>query len=607
MNRKFKLFISLIAIIVFIFSLTACDTGNILPEPTPSATNGNENNGPTPSPTQGTDNGGGNEDEEDFSALADFVIDIEEGKEIKILVLADTQIIDAGQMRTPQRLGSTQQQMWATDTIYDNCFKYIAHAVNSTQPDLILIVGDIIYGEFDDSGAALLKVVEHMESYKIPWAPVFGNHDNESLKGVEWQVQQFLNAEYCLFKRGDVTGNGNYTIALTQGGKLARMVYMMDSNGCHSSTDPSVKKTRGFGNDQKQWIIDNATLIEETLERQIPSFIALHIPTIEFLHAAIEAGYQPQADTSSQDFYSYKIGIDVEAKNGDFGTKNEHFKDIHNEEGFLDILKAHNFDGVFVGHNHRNNTSVLYESIRWTFTLKTGTYDRFNPGELGGTLIEVASGGETFTVEHVYYEGPEALFDAIPNQLILNEKGLLFTNNNTGSVAFARAQSVFEMSGYAEVVFSLQQLQDPSAEANFKEVWIEFTNGSDAVWVKLICYNAPGTQGNYMAFASVLTYKEDKATQIAVQENINLNFNFNNSVDVSDINVKIVYNPAENKVSIGKEGTTLTDFNLTEHDIPVGNYNLWTSVNHGGMIIKEINAFSFSDYFDLDLFLEGLN
>jgi hypothetical protein len=56
-------------------------------------------------------------------------------------------------------------------------------------------------------------------------------------------------------------------------------------------------------------------------------------------------------------------------------------------------------DGVFVGHCHAINTSILWQGIRWTYGLKTGQYDYHTPGQVGGTLITL--NGESFTVHHI--------------------------------------------------------------------------------------------------------------------------------------------------------------------------------------------------------------
>ena len=65
----------------------------------------------------------------------------------------------------------------------------------------------------------------------------------------------------------------------------------------------------------------------------------------------------------------------------------------------MDQLHTAGVDGVFVGHCHANNTSVLWNGIRWTYGLKTGQYDYHTPGQLGGTLITLWD--KAFTVTHI--------------------------------------------------------------------------------------------------------------------------------------------------------------------------------------------------------------
>ena len=273
---------------------------------------------------------------------------------------------------------------YAPGKIYENLYVYITQLVERTNPDLIIIPGDVIYGEFDDAGTSLTGFISFMEGFGIPWAPVMGNHDgNESAKGAAWQCQQYINAPNCLFKTGTVKGYGNYTIGIRQGGELVRTIYMMDKSS-----------SVGFGADQKEWLDLAAQRIADAYQKSIPAFLVFHIPVNEFQDAAIAAGYQLAADGA----YIYTIGAN---SNGDFGAKGEAFKSIHAEPGLLALLKKHNFDGVFVGHNHLINTSVLYQGIRWTFGLKTGKYDRY-PTNHGGTSILVEEGGAAFVVSHVY-------------------------------------------------------------------------------------------------------------------------------------------------------------------------------------------------------------
>ena len=330
--------------------------------------------------------------------LVDSIVEIESGRDIRILQLTDTQIIDASQSRSEDRLDANSKIKWATNTIEANCFNYIRDTIEMTNPDLILITGDVVYGEFDDTGTTFRKVVKYMDSFKIPWAIVFGNHDNESKMGVDWQCELLENAEYSLFKRGNVTGNSNYTIGIVQDGELKRVIYMMDTNGCANSDDPSVKNALSFAKDQLEWFDESANKIEEFVGDKVNSFVCFHVPVEEFGIAAVNAGYQKEVYEEN----TYTIGSKrTPAQNGDFGVKGELYKAMHPVPGLFELFKKHAVDGVFVGHSHLNSTSVLYEGIRWTFGLKTGTYDRYSANQLGGTYIEVHS-DNSFTVEHKY-------------------------------------------------------------------------------------------------------------------------------------------------------------------------------------------------------------
>ncbi len=99
----------------------------------------------------------------------------------------------------------------------------------------------------------------------IFWAPVFGNHDNESAMGADWQCEQLESAEHCLFKQRTLTGNGNYTVGIEQGGVLKRVFFMVDSNGCSGKSAATTanghsKGSGGFDADQIQWYTDLAIL-----------------------------------------------------------------------------------------------------------------------------------------------------------------------------------------------------------------------------------------------------------------------------------------------------------------------------------------------------------
>ena len=330
-----------------------------------------------------------------FGGVVDFLVDFpDDGLPLRVLQLTDMQIIDAAQQRMPDRLNPREAEIWQPEYIPFQCTDHIRSVVAQTNPHLIFITGDVIYGEFDDSGSSMELFCNFMDSLGIPWAPVYGNHDNESRRGVDWQNARLEASPLCLFKKGQVTGNGNYSILLTRDGKPVRGMYMLDSGGCMGSSDVSARRGPGLAHDQYQWLYATAEAVNTAAEAIVPSFVNLHIPTIQFHLAAVRKGYQ-----TSDEGERYAIGVTTPAQDGDFGCKREPISCILTPDGFVETLRELGVDGVFAGHCHANNTSVLWEGIRWTYGLKTGQYDYHTPGQLGGTLVTLC--GRAFTVTHV--------------------------------------------------------------------------------------------------------------------------------------------------------------------------------------------------------------
>ena len=307
-------------------------------------------------------------------------------RDIKILQITDMQVIDSSQQRYPDRLRQDEYEKWLPETKEKNLYCYIRELVSRTTPDLIIITGDITYGEFDDSGKSLEEFIDFMDSFGIPWAPVYGNHDNETYIGIEKQNAMYENSKHGIFKKGNVFGNGNYSIAIKQGEKIIRTICMMDSNGCGK-----LGIHQGFREDQLEW------LKETSNECDVPLFCCFHIPTKDFSDAYVAAGYQEKSDERDTCAY-YELGVDMAAKAGDFGKKYEDFYSY--SAPVLPAFKASRVDGVFAGHYHKINLSVVHEGIRFTMGLKTGLYDYHDKDAMGGTLITLC--GKDFSVRHEY-------------------------------------------------------------------------------------------------------------------------------------------------------------------------------------------------------------
>lgn len=316
----------------------------------------------------------------------DFIVDVPEGRDIRVLQLTDTQILDADQTR-PGRTG-VDLVNWASDKMDEKCFNYLRKTVRETTPDLIIMTGDLVYGEFDDAGTSLIALINCMEELGIPWAPVFGNHDNESKKGVDWQCQQLEAAEHCLFKQRTLTGNGNYTVGVRQGDKVKRVFFMLDSNGCGDMSDESFanghsQKAQGFGKDQIAWYTDVAQKIKKS-DASVKISFAFHIQLYVFGDAFAKYGFTNSGTKNNP------IDIDKQENKAetDFGYIGRDLKGPWDaSDAVYESIKALGADSIFVGHEHCNSASVVYEGIRFQYGQKTGTYDRANYLRSDGTII----------------------------------------------------------------------------------------------------------------------------------------------------------------------------------------------------------------------------
>ena len=329
----------------------------------------------------------GGDDLDSIIAIPDFIVEIPQGRDPIVLQLTDTQIMDGAQ--TPPNKSSNDRITYATELIPQYCYDYITEIVEETKPDLIIITGDLVYGCYDHNGSALKNFVDFMDTFEIPWAPVFGNHENESEMGVDWQCEQFINAKYCLFEQKELTGNGNYSVGILQGKKLIRVFYMLDSNGCSDASAQSLSnghttKSVGFGNDQIEWFTKQIEQLKALSPETKISF-AFHIQMAVFADGMKKYGFD-------QNVKSHSIYIDYLSKKaeGEFGYIGRQMKSPWDStKSIFEQMRSMGVDSIFVGHEHCNSASVYYKSVRLQYGQKSSEYDRLNGITQDGKIIEI--------------------------------------------------------------------------------------------------------------------------------------------------------------------------------------------------------------------------
>ena len=137
------------------------------------------------------------------------------GQDFKILNLTDTQLSD---------------EEWADGHCNRQILEYtVTELVKRVQPDLITISGDLAWANHDH---AYEMIASFLDSFDIPWAPVWGNHDNQGgPEAVDRIASKYLTYKNCLYEKGDPAfGNGNYILVIEENGVPVEAVLMIDSH-----------------------------------------------------------------------------------------------------------------------------------------------------------------------------------------------------------------------------------------------------------------------------------------------------------------------------------------------------------------------------------------
>lgn len=285
--------------------------------------------------------------------------------------------------------------------------RLIRNCVEEIKPDLITLTGDNASGEI-----TYLNLIKIIDSLGIPWAPIMGNHDgsNGNTFTEAWDATVLSDAENCLFKFGPKNmGYGNYIINITENGKIIHTLFMMDSHSAAEDTENGVINygkdengavTKGydhFWKDQLTWYEWAVNGIADVEGHVVESTVFMHIPVYEYRTACAlmcdEVEGVPEV----------KYIIKEEYSDTSFGFLGEGICSPEGNNGFFALCKKlGSTKNMLAGHDHTNNSSLLYDGIRLSYTLKSGKGSYWYEDRLGVSLYNIKSDG-TSTFSHHYY------------------------------------------------------------------------------------------------------------------------------------------------------------------------------------------------------------
>ena len=348
----------------------------------------------------------------DSDSKADFTLQIPTGEAINVLQFSDTQIIGTEYYREGQELGNHEDSRWGTENAwYENCEYYIentlAQLTQDEMPHLIVLAGDNVYGKFDDEGVCLDQLIQMMdeicEERGIYWTFVFGNHDKETDIGIENVLRKYANSSRCLYAYRNVSGDSNMSVAIKQDGEYKQVLYMFDTHSTGTGNtanrvDEWATLLAGIYDSQKAWFED----VAKSLDNSVTSLVYMHIAFEEYARAFAEkydADYATITSKATDAYVTYNHDGDLGELHDNVSVWDDN-KDVEGTE-FYQLLLQYDVDGVFCGHNHKNNYSVMTDDdVRLVFGVKSSTYDAYYQSMLGGTLATTSD--NVLTVEHKY-------------------------------------------------------------------------------------------------------------------------------------------------------------------------------------------------------------
>ncbi|MGM9625633.1 MAG: metallophosphoesterase family protein [Eubacteriales bacterium] len=287
--------------------------------------------------------------------------------------------------------------------------KTVGELIERVRPDLITVSGDLSWAGND---RAYDMLADYLDSFSVPWAPVWGNHDNQGGPAyIDSLADRYLSHPYCLYEKGDpALGNGNYVIGIMQNDRIVSAILMMDSHDRLDYTDTDGETRTAWAKlypEQLDWYRAQIRALEQRGCKD--TAVIMHIPIYAYRDAS-RAAYKPELDLS---------GITLEQAQGD-SVWNEGYEDsvgvqyegicsfVYDDGVFPVIRGLGSTKYVIAGHDHVNNWMIRYQGVRLVYSLKAGNGCYWNPILNGGTVLRIGDSG-IIGAEHEFVDVSDLL------------------------------------------------------------------------------------------------------------------------------------------------------------------------------------------------------
>ncbi|MEG0034622.1 MAG: metallophosphoesterase [Bacilli bacterium] len=236
---------------------------------------------------------------------------------------------------------------FGTSTNVDRQFKFLSKNITDASPDLIIITGD----SFMISNKAIVNsVLKFIDSFNIKFAFTYGNHDNQGEYDSNYIADELMKCKNIVNpdeRNDDITGYNNFAIDLVDDDKndIKYRLMVIDSNSYHY-----IGPKYAYDIIHEDQLNHFKKLYEFSKDKEYEALAFYHIPIYEykFAHEAYKT------DKS--------IGRGANQEPPSVGYKSTNA---------FDVFKGINVKGMIIGHDHINDTDILYKDVMLSYGIKS--------------------------------------------------------------------------------------------------------------------------------------------------------------------------------------------------------------------------------------------
>jgi len=250
----------------------------------------------------------------------------------------------------------------------DAAIACIDEVIDAEKPDLVVVTGDIAYSK--PGSAAMQVILDAISKHNVPFAMTFGNHDGEQGTPLTALYDQIQKTPNCVQPNLATTKTMDYVLPIKSetGQKTEALIYCLNT---HDRS--SMKDVNGY-----QWLTFNQI---NWYRNRSASYKSLNggkpLPAIAFFHIPLPEFNEAVANTQCVLY----------------GTRMEKAYTPNLNSGmFTSMKEMGDVMGIFCGHDHDNDYSVMYYKVLLAHGRFSGGNTEYNHLKNGARVIILEEG-----------------------------------------------------------------------------------------------------------------------------------------------------------------------------------------------------------------------